>query len=45
MHRWMTMMMKRMTRMTWRRSWNRTLLSHHARFIFHLYHHYRTVQS
>jgi transcription initiation factor TFIIF subunit beta len=33
-HRWMTMMMKRMTRMTWRRSWNRTLLSHHARFIF-----------
>jgi hypothetical protein len=25
MHRWMTMMMKRMTRMTWRRSWNRTL--------------------
>ena len=44
-HRWMIMMMKRMTKMTWRRSWNRTLLSHHARVIFHLYHRYRIVQS
>ena len=33
MHRWMTMMTKRMTRMTWRRSWNRTLLSHQAQFL------------
>jgi transcription initiation factor TFIIF subunit beta len=42
MHRWMTMTMKRMTRMTWRRSWNRTLTP--RPIYFHLYHRYRIVQ-
>jgi hypothetical protein len=46
MHRWTTMMTMTMTRMTWRRSWNKPLLSLTPRPIdFHLYHSYCILQS